>query len=87
MKEETTTKTTTEEFYNDGRIKSIKYEMNGKCHRLDGPACISYFWNGDIKHEWYYIDGEEICEWYHDDDEIDLTEYKWLADKFRYGIK
>ena len=47
-------------YWSNGNIKhEIHYDLNGMFHREDGPAIISYYYNGNIKRETYYINGKK----------------------------
>ena len=43
------------QYYPSGKIKSESYIINGKYHRLDGPAVIYYYESGQIKYENYCV--------------------------------
>jgi antitoxin component YwqK of YwqJK toxin-antitoxin module len=43
----------------DGKILEEEYLMNGKRHRLDGPAFIRYSQDGNTLEEIYYVNGKE----------------------------
>jgi antitoxin component YwqK of YwqJK toxin-antitoxin module len=45
----------------DGHIYFEEYSLNGKYHRLDGPAFIEYYKSGNIYMEQYYLNGEFHC--------------------------
>ena len=45
------------EWYDDGTIKSEKYEVDYRPHRLEGPAAIYYDENGVVRIESYYYNG------------------------------
>jgi len=42
---------------NNTKILSREYFCNDKCHRLDGPANILYYENGDVNIAEYFIEG------------------------------
>jgi antitoxin component YwqK of YwqJK toxin-antitoxin module len=42
----------------NGNLLNEEYFTNGKLHREDGPASISYYNNGNIKSEAYYTNGK-----------------------------
>lgn len=39
-------------------IESETYFLNGRRHRIDNPAQIDYYDNGNIKIQWYYKNGK-----------------------------
>jgi len=43
-----------QEFYS-GQLAIVKYYINGKRHRLDGPAYKDFFYDGKPSSETYYI--------------------------------
>lgn len=43
--------------YYEGKISSKEYFFDGKAHRINGPARISYDINGQIYNIMYYING------------------------------
>jgi len=60
-----------------------KYFLNGKQHRENGPAIISYYKNGELNGEWYFFndkqhreDGSALIHYYKDG-KIMRKEY-WL---------
>jgi len=40
----------------DGSVSSESYRIDGKRHRVDGPAYIDYYEDGSVRYEGYYID-------------------------------
>ena len=68
-------------YHENGNIYSESCYLDGKYHREDGPAFISYFMNGNVCCEFYYIMGERhresgpayIC--YDENGNIHLEEY------------
>lgn len=54
------------EYCENGEIKreiiysSDKWTLNGKVHRVDGPAYTEYRSDGKIKSEEWYLDGKEL---------------------------
>lgn len=48
------------EVYTSGKIKYEYYYLNGKIHRIDGPAQIFYFESGKIQYEGYYINDCQV---------------------------
>jgi hypothetical protein len=49
-----------EYWYNHGKdkIKAKSYKLNGRFHRLDGPAYIQYNGDGSVAFEDYAINGQ-----------------------------
>ena len=49
----------------DGSVWYERYFIDGKLHRVDGPACIGYDEDGSVWQEYYYIDDKEYTnrEW------------------------
>ena len=45
------------EYYKSGQIQREEWYINGKYHRVDGPADIFYYELGIIKQEYWYING------------------------------
>jgi hypothetical protein len=45
------------EYYEDGSKMYEGWYIDGKSHRLDGPAYIAYYEDGSKRYEWWYIDG------------------------------
>ena len=54
------------ECYKNGNTRYEVYYLNGKPHRENGPAYISYYENGNIDYEHYLINGEWLTKekWY-----------------------
>ena len=57
-------------YYGNGQICAVKYYLNGKFHREDGPAHQYWYENGQKESEVYYIndkihreDGSAIKTW------------------------
>ena len=48
--------------YYNGNTKEERYYENDMLHRLDGPARISYYEDGSINEQFYYIDDIEYEE-------------------------
>lgn len=44
-------------FYPDGTVREIKYKLDGKLHRDDGPAWILYDTDGNETDAWFYRHG------------------------------
>jgi hypothetical protein len=43
------------DYYIKGQLGYRKWEVDGKCHNLDGPACIEYYPDGKLKStQWQY---------------------------------
>jgi hypothetical protein len=57
------------------------YYLDDKLHRLNGPACVSRYQNGNIRCEGYYLRGSAHCIdkpafiWYYEDGNISCEEY------------
>ena len=43
------------EYYSNGQLKSEQYHLNGKYHRIDGPAYSRWYSNGQLKSEQYLV--------------------------------
>jgi antitoxin component YwqK of YwqJK toxin-antitoxin module len=43
------------EYYENGKVSSEKYYLNGKFYRENGPAYIEYFENGKVSYEQYCL--------------------------------
>ena len=41
------------EHYKDGSVHCEGYHLNGKLHRIDGPAYINYYTDGSSNNEYY----------------------------------
>ena len=61
------------EYYQNGNISSEHYFLDGKRHRVDGPAYIYYSQDGKIQYEEYYLndkhhreDGPAFISYYED---------------------
>jgi len=75
-------------YYDNGNIMFLKYYLDGKRHREDGPAFVSYdYKTGSIVEvEAYYINGKHHREdgpaiiYYDEDGNIEYKEY-WLNHK------
>ena len=76
------------ELYNEVVINddSILYFLNGKFHRIGGPAVIRYYNDGPVCYKEYYlngklhrIDGPAVIG-YNDNDSLGLEEY-YINDK------
>jgi antitoxin component YwqK of YwqJK toxin-antitoxin module len=52
-----TTDPTTETYYENGKIKSQQWRINGILNNENGPAVIYYYKNGQIKSQSWYING------------------------------
>lgn len=48
------------DYYKDGSISYEYHFINGKLHRIDGPAVICYHTNGKIWYKEYYYRGQEV---------------------------
>ena len=48
--------------YQDNCGKVIRWYQNDQLHRLDGPACIVYYENGNKWYEYYYLNGKRHNE-------------------------
>ena len=44
-------------FNNTGEVDRVRYHLNGRLHRADGPSDTYYYHNGGISAEYYEIDG------------------------------
>ena len=56
-------KPTEEIYYNNGSIKYLKWEKNGKRHRLNGlPAHIWYNQDGTIMYQEWYENGKLLSK-------------------------
>ena len=44
--------------YEDGSVWYEQYYIDGKIHRVDGPALINYNEDGSVNYEVYRIDGK-----------------------------
>ena len=53
-------------YFEDGQISYEEWCVDGKRHRLDGPARIGYYEDGQIEYEEWWIYGikiEDISDW------------------------
>ena len=57
-----------EYYYTKKKESEYFVDQNGKLHREDGPAYISYYDNGSIKKQEYYLNGKEYDDM-----------FKWLV--------
>ena len=46
-------------YYKNGNKQWERWSLNGKLHRLDGPAFIAYYESGQIQREEWYIDDDK----------------------------
>lgn len=46
-------------YYKSGEIESEQHHKAGYLHRGDGPAKIKYNEDGEIREQYYYLDGVE----------------------------
>jgi len=49
-------------YYKSGELEYEAYYLNGKRHRIDGPASISYYKSGKLKYEVWYLNGELLSK-------------------------
>lgn len=74
------------EYYKNGNIRIVRYfNNNGKLHRKNGPAVISYLIDGEKNEERYFINGEmhrkdRPAIIYYVNNEENLKEY-WINGK------
>ena len=45
------------EYYSSGNLKQEVYYLQGRYHRIDGPAIVSYYPSGEVKYEQYRVKG------------------------------
>jgi len=46
----------------DGSIESERWYLDGKRHRLDGPAVVWYYEDGSIYSEGWYLDNKQLTK-------------------------
>ena len=65
-------------YYDDGKpIYQKEWFLNGKLHREDVPAVISYYRSGDIEYEVWYLNGKQFWP----EDWLAKNGYKWPLTK------
>jgi antitoxin component YwqK of YwqJK toxin-antitoxin module len=47
-------------YYKNGKVEVEYYHLNGKKHRVDGPASIYYYEDGRVSSEFFYLEGREL---------------------------
>ena len=49
-------------YYENGQIQSEYWYVNGKRHRLDGPAIVYYYKNGQIESERWFVNNKQLTK-------------------------
>ena len=49
-------------YYDDGTIRCEEWHLDGKVHRVDGPAYIGYNKDGTVAYEEWRLHGEEYSK-------------------------
>jgi antitoxin component YwqK of YwqJK toxin-antitoxin module len=76
-----TTYPNTVEYYENGKVKSQEWWINGELHNENGPSYIDYYENGQIELKSWKINGKSHNEngpayiWYYENGEIELKSW------------
>lgn len=74
------------DYYDNGQLLFERYWIDGKLHRLDGPAIRCWGGNGELGSEHYYINGKlhrlngPACRCWYSNGQLWYEEY-WIDDK------
>jgi antitoxin component YwqK of YwqJK toxin-antitoxin module len=77
-------------YYPNGQVERESWYLDGKKHRVDGPAVINYDKNGQVEIESWYLDGKKHREdgptviWY--DKNGQVKRESWYLDGKRHRV-